>query len=384
MADLSDAEKKAVESITLYFDGKFERFISDKALTNETHDLEKMREMVTLAKSENVQDRLRCLNLIGESSDKFPYGFEENILIALRADTNDEVKEKAQVVTKKQRIKTFQEIGKRMGSIHEVYGRIFKNNSALFNATSMAFSQSQAIAKFLPSVINHPIRSINPGLMEELSRTLKVVPQTPFIQSIDPATSPIFAIQSIIQPILRRDHLDQTIGESLGKSSEQIISELKTISSTDEDIVFNYEGYRLLYDLERFLRDLIHQRICIPFRKTIQNKIHPDLLKKWKDRRQEEEKNPLNKNRYRLLDYSDFSDLKDILLKGRNKEEFKDLLNDEQMRNLISKLDELDPIRKKIAHSRSLSKEEFDRLQMYADDVDQLFNPTQSSSGAKS
>ena len=83
---------------------------------------------------------------------------------------------------------------------------------------------------------------------------------------------------------------------------------------------------------------------------------------------------PFMKKGYRLIEYSDFSDLKRIFLKGKNKEEFSDLLNDVQFRGLITKLDELDPIRKKVAHSRRLSKKEFDRLKMYANDISSILS----------
>lgn len=76
---------------------------------------------------------------------------------------------------------------------------------------------------------------------------------------------------------------------------------------------------------------------------------------------------------HELIDYSDFTDLKRIFEKGKNLSEFSDLANGEELRGLISKLHELDPIRKKIAHSRPLSKREFDKLKMYAEDIFRIF-----------
>lgn len=72
---------------------------------------------------------------------------------------------------------------------------------------------------------------------------------------------------------------------------------------------------------------------------------------------------------FNLIDYSDFTDLKKIFEKGRNKDLFKDLFNDEECKALITKLHELDSIRKKIAHFRPLTKKEFNRLVLYHDDI---------------
>ena len=65
-------------------------------------------------------------------------------------------------------------------------------------------------------------------------------------------------------------------------------------------------------------------------------------------------------------------DSKVILEKGKNRRYFQDILNEEQFKCMVSKLHELDSIRKKIAHSRSLTKEEFNRLSMYSEDIARL------------
>ncbi len=77
---------------------------------------------------------------------------------------------------------------------------------------------------------------------------------------------------------------------------------------------------------------------------------------------------------YELIDYSNFTDLKQVFEKGRNHELFADMVDQEQFKTVISKLHELDPIRKKIAHYRPLSKREFDRLELYTNDIIQMFD----------
>ncbi len=97
------------------------------------------------------------------------------------------------------------------------------------------------------------------------------------------------------------------------------------------------------------------------------------MLKEWKSRKEEEEKNPVIDGNYELIDYSDFTDLKRIFEKGRNYKLFEDIINQEHFKVVISKLHELDPIRKKIAHSRSLSKKEMSRLVLYTEDIRNCF-----------
>jgi len=57
------------------------------------------------------------------------------------------------------------------------------------------------------------------------------------------------------------------------------------------------------------------------------------------------------------------------LQKGKNFKLFESIFKEEQFKIITSKLHELDPIRKKIAHYRPLSKNEFERLRIYANDI---------------
>jgi len=141
----------------------------------------------------------------------------------------------------------------------------------------------------------------------------------------------------------------------------------------EHDLVFNFKAYELLYVLERYLRALIQINIIEPNRGNLANKIRPEMIRGWQSRKKEEEKNPLIDGSYELIDYSDFTDLKQILEKGRNYTLFEDIMNQEHFKQVISKLHELDPIRKKIAHSRQLTKKEFNRLVLYTEDIQTIF-----------
>lgn len=136
---------------------------------------------------------------------------------------------------------------------------------------------------------------------------------------------------------------------------------------------FNNEAYRFLCNLETYLRYLITKRIIEPNEKNLGSKIPQDVLSRWEERKRHD-----TLSEYNLIDYSDFTDLKIIFEKGKNKNLFKDIFNDEEYRALITKLHELDPIRKKIAHFRPVTENEFNRLVMYHDDIFLIVNARQS------
>ena len=134
------------------------------------------------------------------------------------------------------------------------------------------------------------------------------------------------------------------------------------------DYLLNFEAYGFLYDLEVSLRNLIRVRIIDPYKKNLSNKIPQKILDSWKDKKMKEKPDSLE-NDSDLIEYSDFTDLKTIFEKGNNKELFNDIFTGEDMKVLTSKLGELNPIRKKIAHSRALTMNELYRLILYCDDI---------------
>ena len=108
----------------------------------------------------------------------------------------------------------------------------------------------------------------------------------------------------------------------------------------------------------------------IPLEKNILNHVPKELLDKWAERMQEEKQNRyVEVGESCLIDYSDFTDLKNILNKGKNHKLFSDLISQEDLKVITSKLHELDPLRKKIAHSRPLTQKEFEKLRMYSEEI---------------
>ena len=187
-------------------------------------------------------------------------------------------------------------------------------------------------------------------------------------------SSPILRAESLFSNVTDRElESKKSLSEVLEKDEEEIEHEIQFISEQNEDFLFNFEAYEHLYDLERYLRGLIQVRIIEPNKSNLKNKIPPEMIEEWKSRKEEEEKNPLIDGNYELIDYSDFTDLKHIFEKGRNYKLFEDIINQEHFKVVISKLHEMDPIRKKIAHSRPLSKKELDRLILYTEDISKIF-----------
>ena len=255
----------------------------------------------------------------------------------------------------------------------KIYENSFKKISFNFNNTSTAFNESQNIARNLSVNLEKPIDKIH---FNNIITFKKNFDNSEF-QFLQPSTgstaSSIGATEKIIEPIILQPKSEATLPEALKLPESEVKLILERILKSDSDLAFNFPAYQLIFGLELFLRNIIHDRIFIPYEKSLSDRIDANILKRWESRKQKEETNPLLDGRYRLIDQSDFSDVRKILEREENGREFSDILNDRQFRNVISKLDELEPIRNKIAHSRPLTKREFDKLKIYVDDIIRMF-----------
>lgn len=235
---------------------------------------------------------------------------------------------------------------------------------------SKSFSKLREFARELSKSLEEPISSMN--ILTEM-RPARVAPAFAIgSRESHGARSPARTLDEYYQLLNESKEKNQTLEEITGKSKEEIRGELGEAVESSIESEFNFLGYRFLYELENFLRDLIQERIIEPNDKNIGNYIPKKILEECVLRKNTEESNSHTHGSYRWIDYSDFNDLKTILEKGKNHRYFQDVLNEEQFKCVVSKLHELDPIRKKIAHSRSLTKEEFNRLSMYSEDIGRL------------
>lgn len=235
---------------------------------------------------------------------------------------------------------------------------------------SRSFSKLREFARELSKSLEEPIGSMN--ILNEM-RPARIAPAFVIGNRESQGTrSPARTLDEYYQLLNESKEKDQTLEEITGKSREEIRGELEEAVESTIESEFNFLGYRFLYELENFLRNLIQERIIEPNDKNISNYIPNKILEECTLRKSTEESNSYTHGSYRWIDYSDFNDLKTILEKGKNRRYFQDVLNEEQFKCVVSKLHELDPIRKKIAHSRSLTKEEFNRLSMYSEDIGRL------------
>jgi hypothetical protein len=332
-------------------------------------------EISALIKTGTSENKILALEKIESSGVSFPSNFEMPIFTQLRKDPDERVKTKANEVFNKKFGPYLKEFSKTLEEFSKVYGRTFQKLSSDVVATSAVYDASHNIAKIFRNSLTVPINSITLTPVFEMVKSQQKIFESLAIQPLFfPDFSPIFATSAFVSRLADVADPGLTIPQALGKSVPEIERELDNVIESDEDAIFNFEGYAVLYHLERFLRDLIEQKICLKEPKMISNRIPKEIINQWKYRREEEKKNSNVSGQYDLIDYSDFTDLKMIFEKGKNIQLFRDICSEEQFRAVISKMNELDPIRKKIAHSRPLRKEEFDRLKMYAEDIDRILN----------
>ena len=234
---------------------------------------------------------------------------------------------------------------------------------------SKSVSKLRQFARELSKSLEEPIGSLN--ILSEI-RPSSIAPPFAISTYESQERSPARTLMDYYGMLTDSRNEDYTLEEITGKSNQEIQEELEKAIEADIESEFNFLGYRFLYELENFLRDIIQERIVEPNSRNINNYVPKNILEQCNQRKGTEESSTYSYGSYRWIDYSDFNDLKIILEKGKNRRYFQDILNEEQFKCMVSKLHELDSIRKKIAHSRSLTKEEFNRLSMYSEDIARL------------
>lgn len=349
---------------------KNEKWVKEIEMLSARVDQQSMEEIERLGKSDNVEDQIKSLTIFENKYPRLPMKSSDFVSEMIKSE-NEEVQQKAQEVYEKTVKVRLKKISESMNSFTEAYKNSLQNVIPRLNELSNSFLIAEEFAKQLNQSLEMSIKSINKSL-----NTKYIEPLTTIRERIDKTlttmmnyNSPILTSISYVAPLLEQKNSEATLGQILKKDSEDIKDDLEEVIAAKEDIIFNYDGYRFLSDLEKFLRGVIQKRIIEPHSDIIENKIPKNILNEWKRRKKEEENNIMVDSGYELIDYSDFTDLKQIFEKGKNLNEFSDLANGEELKGLISKLHELDPIRKKIAHSRALSKREFDKLKIYAEDI---------------
>ncbi len=136
----------------------------------------------------------------------------------------------------------------------------------------------------------------------------------------------------------------------------------------------NKKAYEYLYILENKFRELIVQ--ILTKKSNEQNLsgwttlIQKGIIKKWEKRADKEIRSHQSLGSNKLIDYSDFCDIKLIIQK--NWDEFSEIFDNQVV--IIGKFDELELIRNTIAHNRELSLQELKRLEIYFLDVKKMLS----------
>lgn len=135
----------------------------------------------------------------------------------------------------------------------------------------------------------------------------------------------------------------------------------------------NIKAYKILFQLERKLRNFIYIKFDknseVDWLKSIPKKIITKCEKRAQ-REKETYQDMATEDSDYILNYSDFKDIKEIILNNWNI--FEDCFI---RRDLIeNKLEELEMPRNVIAHNRIVSSNELNRISVYANDLDRCMD----------
>ena len=331
----------------------------------------------------NKQDDINeALELFQENWKKLPFGRSVKFISKMMNHDNEIIKKKANGIygatvgpTLDKSSKLIQQSTRHfLGDISRIHENMVGLSSAFEQAQSLADSLGKMSS--ISSSIERSEKISNLFKQQEIFKRcidyspLSIADKT---SSILFESSPILKSVDIFYDLSRADLKKSRDPPRFAiKGEDSINEELDQIKNSNSDIIFNFQAYSLLFSLERFLRFIIQERIITPHEKSISNYINPKIIEKWRERKKTEEEHPIIEMSYELVQYSDFTDIKEILERGKNHQFFTDVINQEFFKGIISKLHELDPIRKKIAHSRPLTKIEFDRLELYCRDIENM------------
>nr|QNO47044.1 hypothetical protein NBCJMJBN_00005 [Methanosarcinales archaeon ANME-2c ERB4] len=345
-----------------------------------------MKEIEEKVKSGKKEDAIESLILFEKNWKALPNGPARDFIYNMRENEDNKIKRMAEEIYGDSLKEMDEKVRKNIENMTKSFNASFLPIHNQMKELSRAFDISKQmadIAKTIPRIpsVAFDIYRLQPKLKElaEFRNNLKET-VTKHVTDTQRITTPLPMLPS---PMLRAEYLfskvsdsglesKKSLSEVLERDEEEIEHEIQFIFEQDKDSIFNFEAYKYLYGLERYLRSLIQIKIIEP-NENIENKIPPEMMAGWESRKKKEEGSHVTDGNYELIDYSDFTDLKHIFGKGKNKELFKDIINPELFKAVLTKLDELDHIRKKIAHSRPLSKKEFDRLIRYTEDISKIF-----------
>lgn len=329
-----------------------------------------MNEIVRLVNIGNREEKFKAIEFYKQNRKEIPDDFSLEFLRIMWIDEDPEIKE---IITplRAERLSIIFNKGvlSNRNIIDKYYQSIYQSIKKAAEIAHL-FDVSHTTAEILKkSMVDYDKIYPRNYFSEYLQEQAKLLPSVTKFPQIGYSGSPIGTLTDIINSLPESDE-NVEISSVFTKSERELIEkQLDGVIIADRDFSFNIAGYELLITLESMLRDLIHQRIMNPFRKDLGSKIPDKVLEEMINIKNSEESNQYIEGEYNLIEYSDFTHLRLILEKGRNKLLFNDIFSEEEINGLIIKLGELNSIRKKIAHSRPLTRGEFERLKLYVSDI---------------
>ena len=142
---------------------------------------------------------------------------------------------------------------------------------------------------------------------------------------------------------------------------------LKEPSVLEQETKFMSNAYSILYKLENELRTFIEKKLRKKYNKEWWQKGVPLRVRKSAEQNRAKEPD----SSLGLLNYTEFSDLRKIIQKEENWHNiFKKYFT--TLEQIISRLDELEQIRHIIAHTRLLSNEDFEKLDLFHREIKKM------------
>ena len=128
----------------------------------------------------------------------------------------------------------------------------------------------------------------------------------------------------------------------------------QAVESPDPGAAFKPHHWQILSELEQRLRQVVEQQLEeLAGSNWIKQRVPQAVRKRWLDRQNEDR--AVGRSVYAAIQYADFMDLADVILRRDNwREAFQTIFRDQN--DIVVSLHRLHPVRKALAHSRPLGR----------------------------
>jgi hypothetical protein len=145
------------------------------------------------------------------------------------------------------------------------------------------------------------------------------------------------------------------------------IEALKEPSVLEQEVIVMSNAYSMLYQLENSLRIFVEKKLRDSFGNSWWERgVSQREIREGAERKKAVEP----ESNLSLINYTEFDDLRRIIT--NNWEIFRDTFQTQT--GIVSRLEELEPMRNKIAHSRLLSNEDLAKLELFSKEISVLIS----------